>query len=309
VAADLAEELAEQLRGRMPGAEVAVDVDEHVGALNPEPDVDLVKIVRRRMLRAGWDLAICLTDLPLLLGRRPVKAHVSVSLGVGIVSVPALGPIDLEDRLRDAVAHLVDKLLGGDDETITQVAPAAPGSLRLLLGMVRANRPWQLTAGLSRALVGALGTGALALASTGVWHLADGSSWVRLAALTAGSLLTTCVSLIVIHDLWERSPAAGARRRVVLINLATALTIVLGVGSLYVALFALTLGGGAALIPTGVLSHELGHEVGVGQYLKLAWLTSSLATLGGALGAAIENERAVREAAYGYRPDRDEDDD
>jgi hypothetical protein len=55
-----------------------------------------------------------------------------------------------------------------------------------------------------------------------------------------------------------------------------------------------------------VLSEELGHEVGVEQYLKLAWLTSSLAILGGALGAAIENERAVREAAYGYRPDSDD---
>jgi hypothetical protein len=172
--------------------------------------------------------------------------------------------------------------------------------------MVRANRPWQLTAGLSRALVGALGTGALALASTGVWHLADGSSWLRLTLLTAGSLLITCVSLILIHDLWERAPAAAARPRVVLINLATALTIVLGVGSLYVALLLLTLGGGAALIPRGVLSAELGHGVGVEQYLKLAWLTSSLATLGGALGAAIENERAVREAAYGYRPADDD---
>jgi hypothetical protein len=306
VAFDLAEEIAEGLRERF--ADVVVVTDERVGALNPEPDVDLVKIVRRRMLREGWDLGICLTDLPLLVGRRPVKSHASVSLGVGIVSVPALGPIDLENHVREAVERLVDKLLGNDAETITHAAPAARGGLRLLLGMVRANRPWQLTAGLSRALMGALGTGALALASTGVWHLADGSSWVRLTAIAAGSLLITCASLILIHDLWERSPAAAARPRVVLINLATALTIFLGIACLYVALFALTLGGGAALIPSGVLSQELGHGVGVEQYVKLAWLTSSLATLGGALGAAIENERAVREAAYGYRPDRDDDD-
>jgi hypothetical protein len=300
VARDLADQLAEELRDRF--AEVVVHTDERVGALNPEPDVDLVQIVRRRMLDEGWDLAICVTDLPLLVGRRPVKAHAAVSLGVGIVSVPALGAMDLEERLQEAVAGLIDRLLGSEDETITQVAAAGRGNLSLLVGMVWANRPWQLAAGLSRALVGALGTGALALASTGVWHLADGAGWVRLAALTAGSLLIISVSLIVIHRLWERNPARSARPRVTLINLATLLTIALGIGSLYLVLFVLTFGGGAALIPSGVLSGELGHSVGVDEYLRLAWLTSSLATLGGALGAAIESERAVREAAYGYRP-------
>jgi hypothetical protein len=296
-------------------------------------DVDLVRIARERMLREGWELAVCLTDLPVLVGRRPVTAHASVSLRVGLVSVPALGVINLESKVREAVLRLVDRILRPsergrrsrwaarlrpspvgraqrpDDETVRYVTGLGGGNLRLLVGMVRANRPWGLAAGLSRALVAALGTTALALASPGIWHIADPMGWGRLLALGLASVLIICLTLVVVHGLWERSPDPRARQRVMLFNLATALTIALGFLTLYAALLAVTVGAAFALIPQEAIRHELGHDVGAGDYLRLACLVSSLATLGGALGSAVETEQAVRAAAYGYREEEDGEED
>ena len=42
------------------------------------------------------------------------------------------------------------------------------------------------------------------------------------------------------------------------------------------------------------------------QYIALIWLVASLAMVGGALGAGLEADSTVREAAYGYRPDVEE---
>jgi hypothetical protein len=130
-------------------------------------------------------------------------------------------------------------------------------------------------------------------------------SWWRLLTVGVGSVVAICASLVTAHGLWEKSYASKpeARERVVLFNLATALTIAIGVLTLFLALFAINVVAAGILITTAVLERQVGHPVGIVDYLALAWLVSSLATLGGALGAALENDRAVREAAYGYQPE------
>ena len=58
------------------------------------------------------------------------------------------------------------------------------------------------------------------------------------------------------------------------------------------------------MLDSAVLDQAVGHEVGLRDYAELAWMIASLATVGGALGSALESDAAVREAAYGYRPER-----
>lgn len=343
-----AEELATRLAEELPtalDAEVSGDVDwsvpvvAHGLAAGPTASgVEMIDAARDRMLREGWDLAICLTDLPLRIGRRPVVADVSATHGIALVSLPALGAVQQRRRAREAVTRLVAGLLGEagdargaevddrrrrigrrlaelaapvrpitpeDDEVdLRFVAAVVRGNLRLLSGMVRANRPWRLVVRLSRALGSALAAVAFALVTSDIWRLADSLDGLRLLALSAVSLAALVVSLIAAHGLWERPTGERDREQVVLFNLATTTTVALGVATLYLALFLLTLAGAGLVLDPNPLRATLGHDVGLPDYVRLAWFVSSLATVGGALGASLESDVAVREAAYGYRRER-----
>jgi uncharacterized membrane protein len=118
------------------------------------------------------------------------------------------------------------------------------------------------------------------------------------------SIGATVVWLIVSHRLWEARQGRASRQQTVLFNATTTLTLLLGAASLYVEVFALTIGTAALVIDPGVLGKALGHHADLGDYVALAWLASSLATITGGLGAGLESDEAVREAAYGYRVER-----
>jgi hypothetical protein len=321
---DLADRLARELPARLSERHGQVEwrievVEEPLASASAPPDVDLGRVARRRMLEAAWDLVICLTDQPLLVRRRPITAHVSATHGVALISVPALGAIGLEQRVEEAVLRVLDGLLGrdrgleelasalgrvdSDHGTVRFVSDAVGGNLRLLLGMVRANRPWRLVAGLSGALVAALGAGAFGMVSSGTWKVAAGLSFARLAALCAAAVTVTCLTLIVAHDLWERAPSQAQRERVLLGNVTTAITITIGVLTLFAALLLISIVCVSALISPSVLESEIGKDVDARSYLKVALVLSMLATLGGALGSALESDEVVRAAAYCYRGD------
>jgi hypothetical protein len=325
--------LREELERRFPGIEWRVELGKG-GPKNPQARIaKLVQDARRLLLDKHWDLVICLTDIPLRSDdHRPLTAVASATDGVGLISVPALGAIALEERVREAALDLIAALVGRNDENRESVRDrlhelASPigmaqvygntirfstavmrGNLRLLIGMVRTNHPWRVTVKLSRALVAALGTAAYVLASSGFWMLASYMTWPRLLGLALAALVTTSVALIAAHNLWEHSADTHTRERVVLFNVVTVLTIAIGVLTLYLALLAFSVVGSFSLIPEGAFNAQI-HRAAAGDYLRLAWMATSLATLAGALGSLVESDLAVREAAYGYRPSQEAGDD
>ena len=65
----------------------------------------------------------------------------------------------------------------------------------------------------------------------------------------------------------------------------------------------IALGCSYALISPHPFAQQLGHPAGFADHLQLAFLTSAIASLAGALGSLTESDFAVREAMYRYHPD------
>jgi hypothetical protein len=323
-------EIADRLPQQLPGVRWRV---EFVSDRLVQPPTDLISAGRRVLLDRGWHLVVCITDLPLQTARRPVIAHVSATHGVAVLSMPALGPVSVRKRAADTIVRLIGHMLGditlaadtGQRRTLagtvtrrmlelgTRIehgehgvgfaARVVSGNIWLLLGMLRANRPWRLVLGLMRVLVTAFAAGVFALVMSDIWRLSEYLGPVRLTVIAFGSVAAIIVAIMVTTGLWERSPHPAAREQVILFNIVTAATVGIGVAVLYAALFIAMLAAALLLVPGNLLGILLGHPAGAADQITLAWLATSIAALGGALGAALESHEAVREAAYTYQPD------
>jgi len=340
VTAKIAAELGDDLRALDTGVDWRTEFTVDRLVAPPVPTTEIIDAARRKLLDANWDLGVVVTDLPLRVGRRPVSRQVSPTHGIAVVSLPALGALHLAPRLRRTLLELVGELVGdrdgqwGGDGALARlrrrwgrdvlqelatdtadrpgalrfllIAEVLSSHLRLLLGMVRANRPWRLAARLYRALLAAVVAGAYGLVTSDIWRISASAGSTRLALASIASISFTSGAVIVAHGLWERAPDRRLRDQVILFNFATAATVLIGIATLYVALFLLIFAAAELLLSPDALGSGLGHAVGTGDYATLAWFTASLATVGGALGAGLESDDAVREAAYASSSDNDE---
>lgn len=298
------------------------------GLVDPlSPAIELVQEARRLVLDRGWDVCVVVTDIPLRSGRRPAISMAATTHGVGIVSWPSLGPTNTGKKAPEAVARVVSELLGNENDDgpgrhrrVLQIRPRSrraeksadenttqlewTGYVRLVAGMVAANRPWRVALTLTRSVTAALATVVFAVITTDIWLLADQASVARQVALTIVAVALGATSLIVRHGLWERTwGRQKARSQVALFNLVTTMTVTLGFVVMYASLAAVSLLTGLLFIDAGVLGDILGQDRnGLSEYVALAWFTGSLATLGGAVGAGFESDEAIREAAYATRP-------
>ena len=321
----LSERISDRVSWEIPTVRDTRLPDVEYGEEGGDETIDDVSEWRRH---EGWDLAICMTDLPLVRSDgRAVVAGASPRWDAVLVSLPALGVIHRRRRALEEIVRLLSELrsdnveparegeesrnggtnghtVSSDDENLQLVMPAEVSKVRLLAGMVRATHPFRVVLGLSYALTAALGTAAFTIITNTIWQLSGALGWMRLLALMLISLVVMVVYFIVVHDMWHRPSRRWGGEYTVLLNATTVITLTIGALSFYAALFALTLAAAGLFIEGSVFGGAIGYQPGLIEYATLAWIVSSLATLGGTLGSGLEAGEDVREAAYTYHRER-----
>ena len=292
----------------------------------PVMPLDLMESARDRMLDEDWDLVLVLTDFPLKDGRRVVKTQLSPVHGVGLVVVPALGVVQVPTRVRKACLTLVEEILDFDDDDSVDdllrrarqrsedieehagensaqfAARVLGGNVGGLLGLVRNNRPLTLALRLTQLIAVTAAAGALMLITPDIWVLASNYGPGRLGLLSLIAVAAVTASLIVGARLWEKPRRRAEREQVTLFNVAT---VTIGVTVFYLAVFLLALAAAFLLLDGGSFKQLSDQEWRVGRIVDIAWMTASLATLGGAVGAGLEEDDIIRAAAYTREPDED----
>ncbi|MCX4994635.1 hypothetical protein OG739_18035 [Streptomyces longwoodensis] len=299
---------------------------------------DLATVARRTVDRGQdekWDVVVALTDLPLHSHGRKLVMEVSHEHRAALLSLPSLGGLRLQRKAQRAVEEAVLSLVGAQGDEAGKAphrrspgrftgrhAPVHPapvgeeepadlryvlsgprGYLRMLGGMVRANRPWRLVPGLSKALAAALATGAIATVNSTLWSLAAALDTTRLVIATVGSIALMIGWLIIDAHLWHRGAGDSpeARKRTALYNTSTVLTVGIGVFVCYVGLLAVNLVWALFILNGQVFASLTRTPLHASEYWTLAWFVASVATVGGALGSGLESDEAIRAAAYSKR--------
>jgi len=280
--------------------------------------------VPRLREKHGWDFIIYLTDAPHYVQNRPVRSVISVEDASAVLSMPSLGlarPRTVARELAELVRELAtgkqpappptplgrvmsvhaSRQDGQNEQNRISSIEGLRGRLLLIAGMVRSNQPWKLVPRLSSAMAGAVATGAFGVFYTSIWSMADYLPAGRLSLITVSSILILTLWLLLHNRLWERPKGNRRRERMVVYNAATVLTVGFAAAVMYLLLFLALLAGSLIVIDQEYLAYQLRHDVTLAEYVNLAWLASSLGTMGGAIGSSFDEVKEVQRATFSQR--------
>jgi len=178
------------------------------------------------------------------------------------------------------------------------MTPERTGRLRLLAGMVIANRPWRLVLGMRSALAAVMATSAYLVITSTIWQLASSLSMTKLIVTLVAAVIMMVVWIIGAHHLWRRRDELGEGWDPFLWNASTVLTLLVGVVTMAVAVFAFNVVVTVFFLEPPVYSSDAATWPGFVDHVRLAWLATGFATVAGAVGSGLDSDAAVEAAAY-----------
>ena len=318
VTSRIASELLQDLRERYDSVDWHTELEVDRLVVPPASLTEIFAAGRRRLLEGDWDLGVVVTDLPLKVGGRPVSRHLSPTHGLAVLSLPALGALHLRQRLRRALVELIGELTGrGGRRRVggQRAARARDRHRRTARASSTCPSWWRATSGCCSGWFARTGRGASPRGCTAPWSR-------RSPSVRTGSSAS---------DVWRLSPArwaGGGSQLMCLVSIAaTALAVIVRARALgararparprarscsstsrradrddrdrtlYVALFVVIFVAAELIVRPDVFGRG-SATAGMGDYVALAWFVASFATIAGGLGAGLESQEAVREAAY-----------
>lgn len=274
--------------------------------------------------RRGWDRLIYVTDLPLTT-QRPVISQSVYHGQATMLCLPAFGLLRAKQGLMQELLRLVqgkpagagvrstadivdtEDIQGGDiDAEVTRVLEGRGRTLRLLLGMIRNNRPGVLVRVLSKSMALGAATGGFGIFYGSIWLMSHYMPLWRLIMIGFLAILAMSFWLIYNNKLWNpRSARSNSRSaewwRARWDNYATLFTVVLSSTAMYLILIVILLLMSLVIVPIPYFSLQLEKGVNLGDYIRLAWFAASLGMIGGAIGSGFDSDDAIREATYNRR--------
>ena len=173
------------------------------------------------------------------------------------------------------------------------MTPERTGRLRRLVGMVIANRPWRLVLGMRSALAAVMATSAYLVITSTIWQLASSLSMTKLAVTMVAAVLMMVAWIIGAHHLWRSRDELSEGWDPFLWNASTVLTLLVGVVTMAVAVFAFNIVVTVFFLEPPVYSSDAATWPGFVDHVRLAWLATGFATVAGAVGSGLDSDAAV----------------
>lgn len=273
-----------------------------------------------------WDFVICITDLPSISGNKVVISDFNSDKQVSMLSLPALGWVNLEHKLVNSMIALIEQLYNNSTKERPKVHPLIHpkavdpredesskrryinkffilGWLQLILGLTRANEPWKNIFNFKKIISVAFATGTYVSIFSMPWELSVQYSIYRFIVLMLIAILGMAGWLLYAHQLFERKTAKSQRVYRYIYNATTLLTLIIITLMNYVILYLLLSISISLFVPVSLFNNwtSANPDFTFLNYLKLLWFVASLGLLAGAMGSTVENEEKIRRITYSYR--------